>query len=46
MVVHLLKSTLLTLAVEEGDVLSTECSNGALNVGLRNLKRHVGILWT
>lgn len=26
------------------DVLSTECSNGALNIGLRNLERHIGVL--
>lgn len=38
--VHLLNSTLLTLAVEEGDVLSIECSNGALNVWLRNPEAH------
>lgn len=41
MVVCLLNSTFLTLTVKEGDILSTECSNGALNV---QLKSQAGIL--
>lgn len=42
MVVCLLNSTSLTLAVEEGDILNTEYSNGALSV---RLKSQAGILW-